>query len=310
MKLLIIGDLHLRDTTPQCRTEQEFGGVCLGKLGQIARIAEREFCQSAVQVGDFCHSARPSLGLLARTISVLRGWSSGIPLRVIHGQHDLLYHSPAAADRSAIRLLEEAVEYFFALPLGHTYGGWPFIFTGAPFGSAPPPPPKDNSFKVLVAHAMVGDRPLYPGHDLTGPEEYVKRHPGYDLYCLGDYHYPFSVKVGDAWVINPGAVMRLTADERDRTRRPKVVLYNMETNEPEDVYLDVTPEAEAFDLMRKATPTREARYSDLARALRRTGGAGVSFKENLAKAFEDQDVPPPVRNRVWEAYGAAQESGA
>lgn len=309
MKILIVGDLHLRTRPPKRRREADFQDVCLGKLRQIRDIGDTR-AAAVLQVGDFFDSSDPSKGLIAAVIYLLldrpvvsSSWFA------IHGQHDLRYHSQEAAGRSALRILEAAGVVKIMDAGGCLIGrrGATVRFVGASFGEVPylqvPLEYPDEGFNVLVAHAMVGDRPLWPGHDLTGPEQYVRKYPGYNLYCLGDYHYPFSVRVGDAWVINPGAVLRLTADERDRSRRPKVVLFDTDGGEPEDIYLDVTPEAEAFDLEghAKDADAREARasFADMAEALKHTGQLGVNFKQNLVVAMDELSTPPDVRERVW-----------
>jgi len=313
MKILIVGDLHLRVRPPRRRREADFQDVCLGKLRQIIGIGN-DRADAVVQVGDFFDSPDPSKGLLA---AVIRDFVEmlGSPRPrwfAVHGQHDLRYHSQEAAGRSALRVLEAAGCVTILPKKNQTWEvlerHWPKLgeeIYGASFGQTPRVLDEKigDEFRVLVAHAMVGDKPLWPGHDLTGPEQYVRRHPGYDLYCLGDYHYPFSVRVGDAWVINPGAVLRLTADPRDRSRQPKVVLFDTDRGEPEDIPLDAAPEAEAFDLEGyadgAAADEAKASFSAMAEALRQTGKLGVNFRENLAAAMDELEIGPDVRKKVW-----------
>jgi len=304
MKLLIVGDLHLRVRPPRRRREADFAGVCLGKLRQIIEIGRAD-ADAVVQVGDFFDSPDPSKGLIAAVIDAMK--EAPKPWYVIHGQHDLRYHSQEAASRSALRILEAAGVVRILNAEGRLVGrrGECICLTGASFGQVPPEC-LDEGFNILVAHAMVGDKPLWPGHDLTGPEEYARKHPGFSVYLFGDYHYPFSVRVGDAWVINPGAVLRLTADERDRSRRPKVVLFDTETGEPEDIYLDAAPEAGAFDLEGyaddAAAEEAKASFAGMAEALRRTGRLGVNFKENLLTAMDEMDTPSEVREKIWSLW--------
>jgi len=157
---------------------------------------------------------------------------------------------------------------------------------------------------------MVGDKPLWPGHELTGPEEYVRKHPGFDLYVVGDYHYPFQIKVGNTWVINAGAVLRLTADERDRCRRPKVVLFDMDKNEPKDIYLGVADEADAFNMdgytQDKEDKEERASFAEMADALRKSGKTGVNFGENLTRAMDDMKIGEGVRDKAWSAYNGLE----
>ena len=301
MKILIVGDLHLKTKSPRRRREADFAEVGLGKLRQILKMPH----DVVVQVGDFFDSPDPSKGLIAGVIELL---DDRDPWLAIHGQHDLRYHSQEAAGRSALRVLEAAGRVKL-LDFGESmlFDGLhqDVTFYGAGFGQRPGSLRKtgDDQFNVLISHAMVGDKPLWPGHDLTGPEQYVCKHPGYNLYVLGDFHYPFSTKVGNSWVINAGAVLRLTADTRDRTRKPKVVLFDTETNEPQDIYLDVTPEAEAFDFDEyeedKAGEQTKASFVGMAETLRKSGTIGTNFKNNVDAALDVADADENVRNKVW-----------
>ena len=274
------------------------------KLLHIIEISKERKIDTIIQVGDFFHSPTPALGLIAKTINVLK--TTTAKWYVIHGQHDLLNHASAAQYKSALSVLESAVSRFIVLRGGSLCGEARGLTIGsAPFGVEPPDMPELSGTTILVAHVMVGDKPLWPGHDLTGPEAYVKKHPGFDLYAIGDYHFPFSVKVGDAWVINAGCVLRMTADERDRTRRPKVVLFDTETG-PEDIYLDVTPEAEAFDMdgyeVDKAAAARQASFAEMAASLSGTVSLGGTLKESLRKMFEEEKIPQAVCDKVWSLW--------
>ena len=322
MRILVVGDLHLRTKTPRRRTDVNFEATCLGKLRQIVRIGN-ERADAVVQVGDFFDVPDPSKGLIAGVISSGM-FERKVPWFAIHGQHDLRFHSQQAAARSALGILQAAKcltvldgdwLHFTSRKAGSVGSA---VIYSAPFGrEAPRPEPdpegtrpdnvhNDGYFKLLVAHAMVGDKPLWPGHDLTGPEDYVRKNPGFDLYCLGDYHYPYSVKVGDAWVVNAGAVLRLTADERDRKRRPKVVLFDTDAAGPEDIFLDVAPEGEAFDLSAVEADREQAdrsQFGGMVEALRVSGDLGTDFKANLAAAMDAGSIPESVRDKAWRAWG-------
>ncbi len=300
MKFLILGDCHFRVRTPQCRTDENFMETCLDKLQQAMDVAHANECDAVLQVGDFFDSPNPSGELVAEVITSIRAkWRK--PFYATHGQHDLTYHTEASMKRSTLRIMEAA-------GTTNSVGGYTRFgcktsrIHGAAFGQIPPVPDNDRYFNILIAHTMVGDKPLWPGHDLTGPEEYVRKYPGYDLYCLGDYHYPFSVKVGDAWVINPGVLLRLTASERDMQHRPKVVIFDTDTNEPEDIYLDVKPASEAFDLSKKKEKRVEGPdFSAMVAQLKAAGRIGLSFRENLVRYLETKKVEKNVQEAVWNA---------
>lgn len=294
MRYLIVGDLHLRMRPPRCRTEANFKAVCLGKLKQILGIAHRESAP-ILQVGDFFHSPDPSGELHAETIDIIKEWN--VPIFTVHGQHDLSYHSEASRRKSALRVME-AAEALTVLDAESWKSDW---LHGAGFGQTPPVPESGNP--ILVAHAMVGDKPLWPGQELPSPKRYVQKHPGYHLYCLGDYHYPFTVQVGDALVVNPGAVLRLTASKRDLEHRPKVVLYDDEEDGPMNIYLDVTPIETAFDLSAIEEKRDNAPVAaELIRKLGEAGRIGVDFEANLAAHMDQNGTEKEIRDTVWNAY--------
>ncbi len=299
MKILLWGDGHLRVRTPQGRTDENFMETCLSKLDQVTELYNAHGCDAMIQTGDFFDSPNPSGELVAAVIWRLR-WSNVCPL-VIHGQHDLSYHTEASMKRSTLAIMEAAgvVKQMRESNRVGTKSN-PVQFTGVSFGQEIPEAHQDGKFEVLVAHVMVGDKPLWPGHDLTGPKQFVGKHPGYDLYVLGDYHYPFLVSVGKALVINPGAMLRLTRSERDMRHRPKVVLFDTETRVPFGIYLDVKPAEEVFVEKDEPMKQDEHRFDELVSKLKETGEIGVSFADNLAAHFEADDTPKEIREKILE----------
>ena len=299
MKLLLVGDAHFRASTPRKRKDEDFVALCDDKLCQILRIMGEKDCDYVIQAGDLFHTPNPSYRLLNMLINRLRGYMSRF--LVIHGQHDLAYHSQEAIKRSAISLLH-AAGCLTPLPAdGLCFPASELCLCGASFGQQPGKPKADlRCYNVLVAHTMVGNKPLWPGHSLTGPEEYVQNHPGFDLYFLGDYHYPYTVKVGDALVVNAGCLIRANASERELEHRPKVVIVDTETQETEDVYLNVSPVEEAFDLsdIKKDQEENTVDIDAFVQRLKDSGDIAVSFKDMLDVFFETNDVDDSVKQTI------------
>jgi len=298
MRLLILGDCHLRVRPPQSRTDADFMQSCLGKLRQAITIAEGRGCGAILQVGDFFDSPNPSGELIVEVIRLLKTRISDNPrVLAIHGQHDLAYHTEASTRRSSLAILD-------ASGCLTVIGKEPIridgvTIYGVSFGQTPPRPSPEGGYNILVAHAMVGDKPLWPGHDLSGPEEYVRKYPGYDLYCLGDYHYPFSARVGGAWVINPGCLLRLTASDRDVQHKPKVVVFDTDENEFKDVQLDVEPADSVFSPSDRQEKQDGPDFSELVEQLKSAGEIGTSFEENLVRYFEAKKISENIQKTIW-----------
>jgi len=296
MRILVLGDLHLRSTTPERRREADFKAVCLGKLAQALDIAKREECRAIVQPGDFFDAPLPPGELLADTIRLLRDKTPpDCPILAIHGQHDLRFHAAGAAKGSGLAVLRAAglIRLLGAEPI--KVGDCQFY--GASWGEQPPRLRRGRSegLRVLAAHAMVGDKPLWPGHELTGPAAYVKRNPGYDLYVLGDYHYPWMwVTINGPPAMNAGCMVRKNASERELEHQPRVLLLETDGMSFWPQGIDHAPAAKAFDLDRPAEPDRR-RFEGFIDKLREHGSIGVDFSANMESYFEVNQTPRPVQ---------------
>ena len=154
---------------------------------------------------------------------------------------------------------------------------------------------------------MVGDKKLWPSQELTGPADWVRKHPGYDLYVLGDYHYPFMEKVGDALVVNAGVLIRQQYSERELNHRPQVVVYDTETRKTKTIYLDVAPAEKAFSPP-SAKSEKSEQFEEFTRRLQEQGKVGVDFESNLQAFLEAHETPPAVREAVWQAVKEAKET--
>ena len=311
MNLLIIGDGHLRTRTPRRRTDPDFKATCLCKLQQVIDLAEGHNCAAILQPGDLFDNPTPSGELMVALIHLLQ--PNPIPFLTIHGQHDMSYHAAASRKRSPLSILDAAgaVTLVDGTVDGHEVWVHKGVAVyGASFGQPPPQESELSSgdkskFNVLMAHAMVGDKPLWPGQDLTGPAQYVRRHPGYDLYVLGDYHYPYVEEVGEATVINAGALLRLTAGKRDLALEPTAWVFNTEDCTVTPCPLDVEPVETAFDLTGREEKPEGPDLQPFIDKLRETGKVGVSFKGNLTAFFEEHDTPEAMREAVWKAMEEA-----
>jgi len=300
MKLCILGDTHLRSKTPKSRTESDFMEVCVGKLWQALRIFQKKDCDVILQPGDFFHSPDPSKRLVAGVIEYIRGAVLPHQFFVIHGQHDMTYHSAASMENSALRVMEAAEAINVVRQNDPIRLGGNVFLHGASFGQEPDKPVEGN-FNILMSHVMVGDKPLWPGHDLTGPDAYARKYPGFDLYLFGDYHYGFTSRLrGGAKAINSGCLLRLTAGDRDMMHKPKVVIFDTDTMKAEDVYLDVSPVEKAFKVEEKKENDPH-KFDEMASKLRQGGQIGTSFAENLQAYYREHETPEEIREMIATA---------
>lgn len=302
MKLLLVGDMHLRATAPKRRTD-DFFETQMDKLDQILEIAFENDCGAIIQAGDFFDSPKQVNRVLTRCITAIR--SRGIPWYAVYGQHDLYMRSYEDKGKTALGVLEatKLVQILNAMP---TYRSTGLKFKGKSWGEPIPKPAESNCFNVLVAHEQVGPEKLWQEQDLTTPEEYGKLAIGYDLVVLGDYHYSFVKEVDGTIVCNPGVMVRLTASTRDILHKPQVFVYDLQQGSIEAVRLSVAPSEEVFDLEGVGVEDNKM-LETWAQKLRQGAVLGTGFSENLFQACDENKVSQPVRDELNAALEASRE---
>jgi len=132
-------------------------------------------------VGDFLDSPTVACRVKSEIIQLLHHFGIFEDRRMlcVYGQHDITGHSKWTLPNSPLAVLQAAkvVKILDADPF---YIDSTRCFYGASFGE-PVPEPCEDFYNILVTHRMVGDRPLWPGQELTGPRAFLRKHPGYNL---------------------------------------------------------------------------------------------------------------------------------
>jgi DNA repair exonuclease SbcCD nuclease subunit len=294
-----MGDAHLRTRPPEARKDPDFAAVCLEKLAQVFELADSMGMDGVIQPGDFFDSADPSKELLADVIDLLLAYKT--KLYAIHGQHDMAYHSSAAVHRSALRVMEAAKAVVL---LTHTPTPVADVMLyGNNFGDDPANPAllTGGRHNILVTHAMVGDKPLWPGHDLLDFKGYINKWGGYSSYIFGDYHYKWvhPTPLG-GWAMDAGCLLRLNQTDVARNHQPGVFLWDTDGG-PVDHLLSVAPVESVF-LPGEATKEHDnQKLMEMVEALRAGGAIGVSFKENLETHYLRNNTPMVVRELISKA---------
>ncbi len=158
--------------------------------------------------------------------------------------------------------------------------------------------------KILVVHDMIGNKPLYPGHDYTRASNYLAVHKEFDIILCGDYHYSFRMRSKDGRVIvNTGCLLRLTRDERDMTRTPHFWIYDTDKASIQTwkkVIIPHDPYEKVFDLSEKREVQIAPQLDEFIEKLKRKEKIGSSYIENLHGYYNNHDVSDPVKNLISE----------
>ena len=184
MKLLITGDWHLTDKSPENRIDNYEQSV-LRKLEFIIDTASKEKVELIIQPGDFTDTPSMSYSMFIKVIKIIK--NSPIFIATVFGQHDLRYRNKdntamLAIDRACPNVLLGLNEYYQSPVFIHS-AGW----------EDPIPKPLLKAFNILITHRMIIDNKLWEGQeDCETGNTFLKQHK-FDLIVSGDNHQYFYV---------------------------------------------------------------------------------------------------------------------
>jgi len=298
---ILMSDPHVRHDTPACRLDN-YMEAQESKWRQIFAVSEKYDIIPILCAGDLGHRAYWPNPLLTWFMGLLIGqpWEDIVPpLATVLGQHDLPYHQPGKYGEGGVRILEQA-GLITVLKEDDTSQLIPGTFiSGAWWGQSPAQSEVDSA--VLVMHKMVIDSPLWPGQEAPQARTILRKHPGFKLILTGDNHKPFVEEFDGRLLVNPGSLMRMTADQIDH--RPRVYLWREKDNELEEVFLDVVAGVVSRDHIQEVTETSDARMEAFVERFGASRDVGLSFQDNLQAFFDANSVPQAVQDKVWKAVG-------
>ncbi|KKL78737.1 hypothetical protein LCGC14_2021830 [marine sediment metagenome] len=277
---IFCADWHLRDSIPVCRTD-DFWEAQWGKVDFVADLQTVYNCP-IFHSGDLFHHWKASPYLLSATLKHLPK-----NFHTVYGNHDLPQHSIELTERSGVHTLETA--------------GALTILPGAHAGQEPT---RDNAFdlcgyRTLVWHEGVwqGKAP-WPGCTNPTTEEVLEKYDMFDLIVTGDFHIPCIDRDGDRLLVNPGSLMRQSADQIDF--QPRIYLWSAEDNDVVPAFLPINPDAvsrEHLDVMKE----RDKRIEAFISRLDVDWSTELSFEGNLKKYLSSNRVDARTEELIQKA---------
>jgi len=298
LRILLLSDTHYRSTSPVGRID-DFRKAQRNKWRRVRKAAEENAVDYVLQAGDLWNMPNPPIELIKEFLVVA---NFGTPLLTILGQHDM-YMRSLSLDNTAngllqhlgiVKILSETGFYeqstFIA---GVSYGGDLEKARDALRASK-------ASYKILVIHAMIGDKPLYPGHDITKASGFLKKVKEADLILTGDYHYPYYHEHEGRVILNTGCLMRMTRDDRDMNRRPHYYILNTITRKLKKKFIKAESPEKVFEPKTEQTSLRIDTF-EMIEQLKKSHKVGLSFTENLEAYYEKFTSTKPVKSLVRKA---------
>lgn len=322
MRIGLIGDTHYTNKAPSRRLD-DFWETQKRKTRLVLDIFRDRRCDYVLQAGDLFDNPMVSYQVISELIDIFKNYAHwiGRPVGVVFGQHDIFGHSSATLPNSPLAVMESARVITIinqnGLVIGHKSGDkWPHISQnramvyGAGFGQDIPTPESTDDFNILVAHRMVGDRPLFPDQELENPTSFLTQNPAFDLILVGDYHYRFVSRDGNRVIINCGALVRKSISKFDLEHEPAVAVFDTESRELEVIKLEVDPVDRIFDL----TPVQKRDDSKLRQfidEIKRQHGDSCrnmrTWRDKLIKVMDARGAGQEVRKIINESLESIHE---
>ena len=294
---ILTADWHLRSTVPVCRVD-EYLETMFSKIGWISDLQQKHDCP-VYHAGDLFHKWEPGSFILGKLINKMPDKFYTVP-----GNHDLPQHNIELLEKSGLTVLSEAGKIIVLNnnAIAGFYENDNTFLRGIPYGF---PFEKseldDNWFLVLMCHEMIYQQPEHWQKE-NGSQalSFLRKHKGYQLIVTGHNHKPFTAEHEGRLLVNPGSLMRMTADQKDY--EPRVYLWNKETNTVKIKYIPIDSEAVEIAYLEK-TKERDERMESFIDRLQSSKEVGLSFEKNLENYLANNRVRSSVKDVINECIG-------
>jgi len=306
---ILTADWHIRPDTPECRTDDYFAAM-ERKIDFILELSKEYDCPILIagdignKPGDKENKVNDNSWppwLLRWAISKFEGHE----IIVIPGQHDLPNHQLNLWERSGVGVLHAAgaieligTEAHFPIASHfETFGIIPFPY-GIPIKSFDWDKYKKPDILIIsMTHQpVIENKPRWPDDNAPVGHSLLKQFPEYQLILTGDNHIPFVAEYEGRILVNPGSIMRNTADQEDH--KPRVYVWYSEENTAVPVYLPI----EQNVITRKHidfAQARDQRFDAFVTRVKQDIEIQLSYENNLEKYFKKYRTEKPVVEKTW-----------
>jgi DNA repair exonuclease SbcCD nuclease subunit len=229
MKFLLISDIHATSKTPIGRTDNIFE-TFTNKFIFILQYAQKHNA-TILQSGDFFDKPRDWYVLFLMT-SLLREYK--VPIYSIWGQHDLYMRAEPQSTPTTMGILNK-------LGLIKILGSKPTAFDNINiYGCswrATIPKPMSNKINILVIHASITTKSLFPGHKFISTPYFISRNKGWNLILAGDIHIKTIHEGGKTIFVNTGPMLRLVSNKYNSSHQPCFIIYDTKSRKSKEIII-------------------------------------------------------------------------
>ena len=294
MRILCLGDIHLRYHRPENRLDDYFE-TQFRKLEWVFDLAVKERCKVVIMPGDVFDSSTASYIVTGRFAHLLYRYRKEFKVLAVYGQHDLRFHSSqkentplfALAQTGLIRILSE-----------NPYTLFNVNFYGASWGEEVPEI-KTEGMNVLATHRMViKDEKLWPTQDEFETSYQLLRRYRFDLIVCGDNHTFFTDSYKGRWLVNCGSLCRMRVDQFDH--EPSVVIYDTKMKDIAIYSVPIESSEKVLNLNVYREKGRDLDMEEFVKSLSSAEEVRLDFLSNLWAYVERSKVEEDVVEALKE----------
>lgn len=292
---ILVGDLHIREDTPTCRTDN-FWETQVLKFRWLKKLWYDNGQPLVLQAGDVFQKWKSTPSVLSLVFNELP------PMVTIPGNHDLPSHNLKEYKRSSLYSVESSGLGWtiMEVPQSMLINNWKIV--GLPWEDSESSEVEECTYgDILLAHRMVLKEPTSLQLRIMGgssSKNYLKDNPKFQLIVTGHNHQPFSIANKGQRLVNPGSFTRQTASE---IHDPRVYLWYKKDNRLKAEYVPHKLEHLSRDHL-DSERERDERLEAFVETLQNVEmDDSVNFRYNMMKYLKSNRVNPSVHSRILEA---------
>jgi DNA repair exonuclease SbcCD nuclease subunit len=305
MNLILLSDTHLLWDKPISRLD-DLHQTQFIKLKFIFDFA-KETNSKIIIAGDVFNKPR-SWNLLPEMTDFLKKYD--IEIFAIFGQHDTYMYSTETRDKTNLGVLAKAglVKILGEKPFPILDNlEWKDLY-GVSYGQEIPKIEKENHFNVLVIHAPIAAKALYPNQQFMDALTFLKENP-FDLIIAGDIHQKYMFEYEGRYICNSGTLLRKEATEYNFTHKPGFWTFDTDKKEPPK-FIEV-PHQKAEEILSRThldyEKESESVLNEFISSISETKiEEGVSFTENLWRFVKENNIEKPVVDLLSEVINKGE----
>lgn len=303
MKLILVGDCHIRKKNPVARTDDIFDAF--KRKWQFIKDLSGKYKAPIIQSGDLTEFKFDRSSFKADFINeLLDVFDKDGKIFSCIGNHDVLGDRTDLVHQTALGTLVKTgcVNIYGAIiPVIAGRNSKKIHIHSCPWKKDPSTIKIASGFNILIWHVMTwkGDKP-WKGCEDPDCVRLLRKYPQFDLIVTGHNHETFVHEEDGRFLINPGGLLRTSADEGDKT--PYVFIFDTDTKQ----YKQIEIPHEKGVVSRGHIETleqREERLDGFIDKVKMGFSVEMDYESNLRKFLEENKTKQDVRDIIENAIG-------